>query len=714
MSAMQQIIRWAQELPAWQADAVRRFLQHGELTAQDREEIYQMLKVHAGIEENCVDPAFPQLAGFSGAKPTQQSVTLQRISDVQHVNAIENGSTIPFGHKGITVIYGENGSGKSGYARILKRACRARDIKEPIHPNVFDKDESGPAAAIIKIAEGETENIPLPWTDGETADERLSAITYFDSKCARVIVDENNEAVYVPYGCHVFDDLVRLIKNFKDRLATERPAHQELSMTNVVTGTTSHTFLLQLSRNTKQHEIAAATTWTPTDEEKLANLLVRIAQSRTNEALENARRRNSTSARAGELATAIKHSNKSLSAEIVTKLNTQRQAIVTAEAARKLAADSDLRNEPLPIGNTDEWRFMYNAARDFSINVAYPGLAFPEMGSDALCVLCQQTLDDEGKLRFERFKKFMEDKSEQALSSARQQLNDSLDDLRELKVPRAEDYKNVLDELPLNIKNDLEQHLLFLGNERDRLVQEGVENRMFIPIRVNDGAGNDDEGPTAELVDFELELTALRNSQAAAAAQAKKDADPESLKQLEILRDGLASRKSLHGVRGDITSFVERKKLEYKYEQCTSGLTTRSISDRSKEIISAALSPQLEGDLKQELSNLGADHLPLNVQITGREGGARHQITLKSEKREKLSEILSEGEHRVVAIAGFLAELGGAPSRSPIVLDDPVSSLDHVVHALYCETLRRGSDTTTGYRIYPRHLVSFGDKKSMC
>ena len=47
--------------------------------------------------------------------------------------------------------------------------------------------------------------------------------------------------------------------------------------------------------------------------------------------------------------------------------------------------------------------------------------------------------------------------------------------LRELKVPRAEDYKNVLDELPLNIKNDLEQHLLFLGNERDRLVQEGVE-----------------------------------------------------------------------------------------------------------------------------------------------------------------------------------------------------------------------------------------------
>jgi ABC-type sulfate/molybdate transport systems ATPase subunit len=42
------------------------------------------------------------------------------------------------------------------------------------------------------------------------------------------------------------------------------------------------------------------------------------------------------------------------------------------------------------------------------------------------------------------------------------------------------------------------------------------------------------------------------------------------------------------------------------------------------------------------------------------------------------SQILSEGEARVIAIAGFLAELQLAPHANAIVLDDPVSSLDHV------------------------------------
>lgn len=35
----------------------------------------------------------------------------------------------------MTVIYGDNGSGKSGYSRVLKRACRTRDQMEAIHPN---------------------------------------------------------------------------------------------------------------------------------------------------------------------------------------------------------------------------------------------------------------------------------------------------------------------------------------------------------------------------------------------------------------------------------------------------------------------------------------------------------------------------------------------------------------------------------------------------
>jgi recombinational DNA repair ATPase RecF len=57
-----------------------------------------------------------------------------------------------------------------------------------------------------------------------------------------------------------------------------------------------------------------------------------------------------------------------------------------------------------------------------------------------------------------------------------------------------------------------------------------------------------------------------------------------------------------------------------------------------------------------------------------------HKIDLETPqplRKISLSEILSEGEHCVVGLAGFLAELQVADHECPIVLDDPVCSLDH-------------------------------------
>src|SRR5258708_473961 len=184
-SALDQIIKWSHGLPPWQADAVRRYLEQGELTSSDRDDLYQMLLVHAGIKVECTAPLPAKLGSISGAPVSWQELTLERILDVQHVNAVKNGSTIPFGLTGLTVVYGQNGSGKSSYARILKRACRARDINEPIHPNVFDADEAGPATATIKISGGSTHGIELPWIDGPGADARLANVSFFDSKIGR-------------------------------------------------------------------------------------------------------------------------------------------------------------------------------------------------------------------------------------------------------------------------------------------------------------------------------------------------------------------------------------------------------------------------------------------------------------------------------------------------------------------------------------------------
>ena len=108
-------------------------------------------------------------------------------------------------------------------------------------------------------------------------------------------------------------------------------------------------------------------------------------------------------------------------------------------------------------------------------------------------------------------------------------------------------------------------------------------------------------------------------------------------------------------------------------------METRGITQQGKKIVSGALTPILRNAVDVEIKALGATHLPLNLKPSGSDGETRHKMELDGcqTKKVSLSDVLSEGEQRVVAIAGFMAELKIGDNKSPIVLDDPVSSLDH-------------------------------------
>ena len=161
MSMLEDIIDWAQTIRPWQADAVRCLLIQDHLTGSDKNELYRMLKSEYGLlasGESSPQPVRPLRGVISGAPSAQTKLTLHAIEAIHNVNAIPDGSRLPFGLAGLTVIYGENASGKSGYARILKRACKARDTQERILPNVRVRQiTAAPASANIKVSMDDSE-----------------------------------------------------------------------------------------------------------------------------------------------------------------------------------------------------------------------------------------------------------------------------------------------------------------------------------------------------------------------------------------------------------------------------------------------------------------------------------------------------------------------------------------------------------------------------
>ena len=202
-------------------DALRRIIANGRLTDADIGELVDLCKQGKGAPVGALK-AVPLEKAHLPANPGQTAaVSLLSIADVTGVNNLAAGQALGFEPNGITIIYGDNGAGKSGYARILKRACRARHAGK-IEPNVYADQPPKRVGANIAYGVG---GVPQPveqWQNGANPHATLSAVSVFDSDCASVHIREKNEVAFRPFGLDVPDELAAACQAVKDALAAEQ------------------------------------------------------------------------------------------------------------------------------------------------------------------------------------------------------------------------------------------------------------------------------------------------------------------------------------------------------------------------------------------------------------------------------------------------------------------------------------------------------------
>ncbi|MFZ2398021.1 MAG: AAA family ATPase [Smithella sp.] len=677
MATIDDVITWANFLPAWQGDAVRRLLATGEqpLSAQDYSEILALAKADLKLApppEN-VKPVPPAAGKFSGAPATTVAVKLLSIDDVLNVNIIKSGQTQPFAESGVTVVYGDNGSGKSGYSRILKLACQARDKDEHILPNVFATAPTGTPTAILKIKQdGKPKDII--WTQDILTDPILTNITVFDNRCARVITDDRNEISYLPYGGDVFQKLAEIVRKVKADVEVEIKVPTPVQDSSVVAGTTSAKFLELLSETTQDEAIQIATHWTPQDEVQLAKQEELARTSDSTKATQEVARLDKVKGRINDAASAVAilvTACANLTNEVIQKALSEVNA---AQLARASAVAERKTPETLPgVASTNQWEILYKAAKQYSEEIAYPGESFPKT-DDAVCVLCQQPLGEEAVARFGRFKKFMEDATNTVLVAKRNALKLLCDKVKAVAPLSDAALEPICDEIAiLDIK----------AADGLRAYHAAVSTRKAAVLALLvEGA---DPQKAALLPPWPASVEVALRSVAKTLTQKATDitnaAKPEEYKKLIANVAELKSRKALSARKADIGAFVAKVRRNAELRCAAATLRTQEITRQGTTIIRKNLTPELLNAFKTELFALGMTQVPISLKASGDAGETAHEMQLEGAKmlgRTFISQILSEGEVRVIAIAGFLAELQIAPHANAIVLDDPVSSLDHV------------------------------------
>jgi ABC-type lipoprotein export system ATPase subunit len=667
MTLLNNILKWTQTLPAWQRDAARRLLQREEgLSEDDYSEIYTLLKAEHGLPNpDSLNPEPLAASHLPATIQPGQSVILKEVGKLTHVNRIAPDQKLRFSERGMSVIYGGNGSGKSGYVRVMKQACRSRDQSERVYPNANDvaSTHKTPTAKFKIEKDGNTHKIE--WEQDCVPDVLLSSISVFDSRCARSYLTAEQDVAYLPYGLDIVENMARsVIPELERRLSADISAiDTNIYVFNHLTGETMVGALIsKLSARTNPKTVEALGTLSQEEGKKIEALGKALAEA---DPITKAGDLKRFVSRLKSLAENVKKVNLWVNTDSVKRLKKLDDEVVEAELAEKNAALALQAGEELLPGTGEPlWKALFEAARKYSTEAAYPDHEFPHSGDDALCPLCQTPLDKAGE-RLKRFEQYIKDDVAKIANEKRENLATISKKIENanLAIALDQELSDEIGQLDGDIVQAIKEYQTSINEKRQWMLGALVSHDWDTPP---DLAGSP-----------YLDLRRLAAQKLREARTFIKAADEEHKKKLEQEHGELIARQNLQKSLQAVLDLIERMKKVAALKKCKNDLKTKPISDKSKEFASEAVTKELKAALDIEFANLEVGHIKTKLKERNVKGKIFHQLLLEIPTNRNIDEILSEGEQRAIALGAFLAELSLAGHSCGIVFDDPVSSLDH-------------------------------------
>jgi hypothetical protein len=580
---------------------------------------------------------------------------------------------LAFGREGLTVVYGDNASGKSGFARLIKAIVRARH-QEPVLTNIFsDKGKEAPEAIVVLEENGEVREEHWPGM-GTTA---LARVGFYDEACGDAYITTESEVTYRPSVLLLFDGLIRACDGVRaaldDLLTLNTAARSQLP--DVPLGSQSGQFIAGLSGRATAEEVDRACSLPGDAAAQLAALVQEEARLRATDPNQERREVYASAARFETLADHLDELDRHFGTAAEQRLGAARDHARDRRTAADLAASTFFKSDPLPGVGSQAWRALWEAASRFSAE-AYSGHTFPVVEAGARCVLCQQELDIEGADRLARFRQFMVDQTEQ-LAQAAEQAHRQLMTASSSIVVNPPDVAVNLEALDKSADALVAgcRQALGVWDPRRAALLRWADNREPRPIDI-DPPQNPKEG-------LRSKARQLRNR----AATIDPSTFAQMLSDVAGRRAELTGRMAIAGAREAVMKEVGRRRERSELEEAKKLTDTTGITKKATELVRAHVTAVVRDRFTRESDRLRLEKITL-ADTGGHKGQLFHQPAfLGATQVAEMRSVLSEGEQTALGLAGYLTEAYFDDSRSSMVLDDPVSSLDHIRRARVAQRL---------------------------
>lgn len=643
---------WANASDEWVRYIVRHVLVGaGPLSSDEAAGAYSLFRQEKAFDGREL-PTEEPLATLDAEDETIEPLTLTSMSQVVGVNALVEGGVIE-PHAGLTILFGENGTGKTGYSRIFKALAASRTA-DVILGNIEATAPKAQSALIEYTLGSEAKTYTWTGTQGVAPFTRMSI---FDSPSVSFHIDDDLEYVYVPAALALFNHVIAGIKSVQaaiDGSVKELRSGPTGLLSRFPRTATVYPLIETLGASTNLEHLKSLTDTSADVDTRIAGLRRTVAalEADTISAeIKLQQRVERILKQASDAAMTVAGFN-------VDDYNSERDVLHGLQKDYRSFRTALFEAADLPADPDDTWSAFITAGEAYQSH-----LIELDAHDVSRCLYCRQPLNESARALISKYSEYLADKITADITASEARIDAHSEPIISLRVSDATafaaEYADTEDKPQYRF--ELDRTLATVATLIDRLrAQSAVESTLT-------------EHATVDALALAASLTTTANYLDDLKGQAATRLETLATKKKELveMEAGAELAKSWALIEAYVRDAKQADRLTLLAKPMPGLL--RAVTGLAKTASDQMINESFDTLFSEECVALRAP--TLDIEFVGRQGRAQRRKVLTG--KHKPSTVLSEGEQKVHAMADFLAEARLAGITAPVIFDDPVSSLDH-------------------------------------
>lgn len=675
---------WLSNKPYWEQYVWKINLEKDSLTDDDINQCYRYLLEHLGL----IDPLSEKKLSISFKNevmliPEEITITekiqINEIKNFAYVNALSEDCSIKVGPK-LTLVYGGNGSGKSGVGRLLGNACFSRGERE-ILPNITKTTPTELQAKATFVIEDNAGSLTeIEYSLGDTI-ENLKRFSVFDSQSILIHLDQSNSVNFTPSQIKIFDKVAHTISKIENKLIREKYVlkkynpFQSMFLNDATTSTAI--FCKGINEATSVNDFLMHANFdVVSDELKIIELEKTIDEKRKLDIPKKKSQLRNDNQNLIAIKATLQNVLNRFTEENVNDVNQLVKDIIEKKKIAESLSVKSFDNGIFEEIGSPKWKGLISAAKELYEDEKKAN----ENKEIDHCLLCHQELSAEAKTLFQKYWEFLESKAENELSNLINQQATLLTNLRLLKAL----YPKFLDtDAGIRILNDEDSRYLSILKEQFKTL-ESVLDDWITKINLIQEISRDNVP--------EIDLTIIDKMVTNKTIEETNLVDPAGeIATLSAELNSLNHKKEATKVKDAALEYIAYLKWLSKASGVSFAGLKMAITKKRTESFLVGVINDYKGLFNQELARLDCEFNLIMI-TSGEQGNTVKEYRLDFAEDYSPSQILSEGEQNACSLADFLTEVQLDKNNCGIIFDDPVTSLDHERKDKIAQRLAEESD----------------------